>query len=191
MITKLVENFIDLLIEKNITKFEDREIIIYGLTNALSIVFNIITTILLGVIYDLFLESVIFLISFSCIRSYAGGYHCENPIMCYILSSFIVILTLSVIKFIPDNYIFLLSICIVLISSIVILIFAPVETLTKPLDNIEKRYFRKKTIQNLSISILIIIILFIFKINNISFTISLSIMMSAVFIIMQKLSNKK
>ena len=54
-----------MFIEKEICKNEDKEIIIQGLTSDIELIFNIVITIILGVIFCLVIESLVFLISFS------------------------------------------------------------------------------------------------------------------------------
>ena len=133
----------DVLIEKNISKIEDREIIIYGLSTGMELVLNTATTIVLGLVFGMVLESIIFSLSFSAIRIYAGGYHCQKAINCYFFSSGIVILVLAIVKFTPSKYILKISIFILLISVPVILKLAPVETPTKLLDEMEKVFPKK------------------------------------------------
>ena len=73
MLTKQVVSFADVMIEKEICKGEDREILIYGLTTGLQWLLNIATTIVLGLLFGMVIKSLIFLVSFSFLRTYAGG----------------------------------------------------------------------------------------------------------------------
>lgn len=179
-----VVKLVDMFIEKEICKNEDKEIIVYGLTFGIELAFNIITTIILGFIFDLITASLVFLISFSFIRTYSGGYHCRNTINCYFFSSMVVILVLFIAKFTPVEHILIISIIILLISIPIILKFAPVETETKPLDEIEKKYFRNKVILHLGIEFIIIIILFLFKLYILEYVVCLGIMVSAILVLL-------
>lgn len=178
-ITKLA----DVLIEKGISENEDKEIIVYGLASGMELVFNIITTIILGLIFGLFMESFVFLISFSFIRIYAGGYHCQKAINCYFFSSGIVVLVLFIIKFTPKWYILAISLVILLISVPIILKLAPVETKTKPLDELEQKHYGKKTIIHLSIECVVILILFIADLPILAFVICLGVVVVAVLVL--------
>ena len=95
MFSTQIERIADVIIENNLSKTNDREIIIYGLITGIEIIFNIFTTMILGFIFGLVFESLVFLIAFSMIRTYAGGYHCVKAINCYLFSSTIVISVLS------------------------------------------------------------------------------------------------
>ena len=184
MFTKQSEKLANMLIEKEISKDEDKEIIIYGLSTGIELLFNIITTLALGFIWGLVFESILFLFSFSLIRTYAGGYHCQKAINCYFFSSGIVILVLAIVKFTPSKYILKISIFILLISVPVILKLAPVETPTKLLDEMEKKYFRKKTVLHLSVESIVITILYISKLTSFAYLICLGIMVSAILVLL-------
>ncbi len=186
MFSKSVEKFVDVLLINGIGKKEDKEIIVFGLMSGIKLILNILTTILLGLIFGLVIESLLFLISFSFIRTYTGGYHAKSAINCYLFSSVVVVLVLIAIKFTPAQYVFIASILILLISVPILLKFAPVEARTKPLDEIERKYFRKKGIINLSIECILIFIMFILRFNKLGYIVSLGILVSAILVFMEK-----
>lgn len=138
MLKLQIIKLVDMFIEKEICKNEDKEIIIHGLTSGIELIFNILTTIILGFIFGLVIESLVFLISFSFIRTYSGGYHCKSAINCYLFSSMVVVLVLFIVKSTNIEYILIISMIMLLISIPIIFKFAPVETETKQFDDIEK-----------------------------------------------------
>lgn len=182
----------DAMVNREIIKEEDKEIVAHGLKVGVQLLSNILTTVIIGLVFGLVLESLIFLISFSCIRTYAGGYHCKKEISCYFFSSGIVIAVLAAAKFTPTRYIPVITITMLLISLSILLKFAPVETATKPLDEVEKRVFRKKTIIHLMIECAVIVILFRLCLHTFCYIICLGISMSGllVFIGQQKQETK-
>lgn len=183
MFKKQMTKLANMLTEKEISKSEDREIIIYGLTSGIDLVFNIITTIMLGFVFGLIIESLVFLISFSLIRTYAGGYHCKKATNCYFFSSVIVVLVLSMVKFTPKEYILAISLVLLPISVWVILKLAPVETETKSLDEVEKKHYREKTILHLYMECVVITILFVFKSYILGYVVCLGIIVSAILVL--------
>ena len=189
MFSTQIERLADVIIENKLSKTNDREIIIYGLTTGIEIIFNIFTTMILGFIFGLVFESLVFLIAFSMIRTYAGGYHCVKAINCYLFSSTIVILVLSIVKFTPDKYVFIISVILLILSLPILLTFMPLDTKTKSLDADEKKYFRKKAVTNLLIEIVIIIALFYISKYSLGNVVSLSIMVTAFLIVLGKIDN--
>lgn len=186
MLKKQIERLTNVLIEKGISKPEDKEIVIFGLCTGIELFLNIITTIMLGLLFGMIFESILFLISFSFIRTYAGGYHCKKAISCYFLSSGIVVLVLSIVKFTPIGYILGISLIMLLISVPIISKLAPVETETKPLNEVERNYFKKKTILYLCVECVVITTLFLFKLYILGYIICLGITVSAILILFGK-----
>lgn len=178
--------FTDLLIEKEICKNEDREIIIHGLTAGTELILSILTTVLLGLIFDLVVESIVFLISFSFIRMYAGGYHCKKASSCYIMSSATVVLAMIIVNITPTWYMLPISLLILLVSIPIVLKLAPVSATNKPLDEVDKQHFRKIAIRNLVVECLIIVTLIITGLDTFAFVMSLGIMTTAVVVVLQK-----
>lgn len=184
MFKNQITKIADILIKNGVAEIEYKEIIVYGLTFGIELILNILTTIILGFMFGMVIESLIFLISFSLIRTYAGGYHSQSALKCYFFSSIVVILVLFAVKYTPINYISFISIIILLISIPIILKFSPVETNSKPLDNHERRYFRKRMLLNLVIELSIIGVLYLFRLYTLQYIISLGIMVSAILVLL-------
>lgn len=185
MFKKQMERLTDSLIKNSTSKAENREIIVYGLCIAIDIGFNIITTLVLAFLFGLVLEGIIFLISYTFLRTYVGGYHCEKAINCYFMSSGIIVLVFAAVVFTPSEYIIWVSIGILLISVLTILKFAPVDSTHKPLDTAERKHYRKKTIFHLIIECFTIIVLFLVGLYNIAYVICLCIMVTALLVFFQ------
>ena len=182
---KQIKKFVDILIKKNIVKNEDKDIIIYGLSVGNELFINVATTIILGVIFDLILESIVFLLAFACIRTYAGGYHCKKALNCYFMSSGILVLVLLITKYIPKECIFIISIILLIVSVPYIIKFAPMGIDNKPLDHMEHIYFRKKVYLHLYIEVFVITILFLVSLEKFAFLVSLAIFISGALLFMQ------
>lgn len=187
MITKKIDKFADFLMKNETNPNIDKDIIVYGLTSAIEQGASLITIIILGWYFGLIVEVVVFFVSFSLIRKYAGGYHCKKSINCYFMSNIIIISVLLIIKYIPSEYILSSCIAILLVSIPSLFKFSPIETPSKPLDCEEQIYYRKKTLSNLTIEFLIIIFALIFNIDIIGFVMCLGILMSSILVILQKL----
>ena len=60
------------------SKEEKEEIIRYGLDRIKSICTMTFVTLLMGCIFQMFFQSIIFLVCFIVLRKYAGGYHADR-----------------------------------------------------------------------------------------------------------------
>ncbi len=151
---KFVDNIITNLIENNTIKEEDKEIYAYGLKQAIITFFNIVLAIIIGFIFKLPLQSLLFLLLYVPIRSYAGGYHARTQKLCYFLSILMTVVVLYLYDAVPWTN--LTVIITAAVSALVIFILAPIGDKNKPLDQLETKVYRKKTLIILSVELLIL-----------------------------------
>ena len=59
--------------------------------------------IIIGLLFNMICESIIFMVSYSILRIYAGGYHASTPIRCYLFSIVMIVAVLLLMKSIPWN----------------------------------------------------------------------------------------
>ena len=138
------------------------------------IVFTFILALLLGIIKEFF----IVLLLFNFLRYFGFGFHAENSSQCLILSSFwFVILPFILLKLnITLNiFIILCFLCIVCI-----MLFAPSDTIKRPLYNKKKRIIRK--ILNTILAIIYVSVALILK-SNYFYTLILTSLIIEVIVI--------
>src|SRR5690606_35879503 len=156
MATKFSHKIVDWLIANGTIKAEDREIYLYGLQQGLIMILNIITTIIIGFCLSMVWQSIVFMVAYIPLRSFAGGYHARTQLKCYILSIVLTLAVLMMIKFFPATNV---SIMILTgIASGIIAWLSPMEDSNKPLDEIEVKVYGKKTRVILIVEICVIII---------------------------------
>lgn len=189
MLDNIIELLAELLIENDEEKILDRDIIIFGLSSVIELSINILTTFLLGYLFGALLESIVFLLSLSFLRSYTGGYHCKKSFSCYCVSSGTVILSLTIHKFFSTSYLLVLGLSGLLISIPLILIFAPMPSFNKPIDKIEQIYYRKKAISHLCIECILSIVLWILGLYGYAFMICFGIIVTGTAIFIQILTS--
>lgn len=137
----------------------------YGFELLVSTAMNLIGIFLISYFMDALFEVFLFLLGFIPIRSIAGGYHAKHHWSCIAGFNSIYFITIIFIKNINDEFIIIFALLSVILSLIIIIIFAPVAPENKPLT--EKR--RKKQ-RDISIFIallniaLILITFYVFKV---------------------------
>lgn len=144
MFRYISEKITNRLLRKNVIEYDDFEIYQFGLEQLFSTILNMLTTIIIGIILGELWNAVLFVLAFMMLRTYAGGYHSSTPLGCYLLTVSIIIAVLSVIKYVEISC----FVCtgLLFVSSVIILLLAPVESKNKPLDNIECVVYRKKAV---------------------------------------------
>lgn len=78
-----------LLLDKGIIEEDDIQIYLYGIKGGITIIVNILTTLLIGLFTGKMLEVIIFSLFLASLRSYSGGYHCSTKVGCFWLSSIV------------------------------------------------------------------------------------------------------
>jgi accessory gene regulator B len=139
----LIDKISNRFIRDGIIAEEDKELYTFGMQQGMIILLNIISTIIIGFIFNMVWQSVVFLLAYMPIRSYAGGYHARTQFRCYLISLFISAVALLGMGEI--HWTSLSALISVIISASIILILTPVEDVNKPLDASEKIIYKRKT----------------------------------------------
>ena len=87
------------------SKKEKEEIIRYGLDRIKSTCTMTLVTLLMGCIFQVFFQSIVFLVCFIVLRKYAGGYHADTQNRCYVISTAIIAVALLAIRYMSDGMI--------------------------------------------------------------------------------------
>ncbi|QUH29039.1 accessory gene regulator ArgB-like protein [Vallitalea guaymasensis] len=151
------------LIGKKIIKEDDKEVYTYGFEIIISSLLILIGMVILGIIFRCLLKVIVFILFFCSLRVQAGGYHAKSHWKCFIyflLSCFLAILISHLLLDFDKN---LIIIILVLIESCIIIItYAPVDTVNKPLGSSEKVAYKKKSMITVIVQSIIIIAMSIF-----------------------------
>lgn len=82
MFEALAEKIVRRLRDRQIISKENEELYKYGFNIGLTILINLLSSVLVGVFFGMIFESMIFLMGYIPLRSYAGGYHARTPLRC-------------------------------------------------------------------------------------------------------------
>ena len=126
------------------SKEEKEEIIRYGLERIKSTCIMTLVTLLMGCIFQVFFQSIIFLVCFIVLRKYAGGYHADTQNRCYVISTVIFAVALLAIRYMSDgndNEIFIL---LQSLNFILLYFLVPVDNKNHRLEQWEKEKYGKK-----------------------------------------------
>lgn len=99
---------------------------------------------LLGLILGMFWESAIFLVTYSAVRTYAGGYHAETFLQCFFSSCLLVVAVICLCRWFPQAYLPTGNALMLAVSAPIIWTFSLVASRHKPLDDEETVCYRKK-----------------------------------------------
>lgn len=174
----------DKLIKWKIVKDEDREIYVYGFWQGAILVFNFATVVIIGLLFNMMWQSLVFTVAYGLLRTAAGGYHARTQRNCYFLSIMLIVAVLCTLKWLPWNN--LTCIAFLILSAFIVFFLAPVEDQNKPLDELEQKVYKKRSrIISLLLSILTILFIGAGQ-RQIANCIAISILASTIMLILGK-----
>ncbi|WP_297427854.1 accessory gene regulator ArgB-like protein [Clostridium sp.] len=150
---------------------DNEQIIIYGAINLLQIISAILWVIIAGFLLGVVYEALIFSITVSVFRKYSGGVHASSPSRCIIIGTVVAsaagIVTDKILCKLNIATIISISVAVIILALIIVIKKAPVDSVKKPITNIEmKKQFKKKSIITIIIYSVIILTLFILNQKN-------------------------
>ncbi|MBQ8350234.1 MAG: accessory gene regulator B family protein [Ruminococcus sp.] len=187
MLERLSEKFAGKLISAGIISETNADVYVYGFFQLAMMILNIVTTIILGVLFKLLIPCILLNLSYIPLRMNAGGHHADSPMKCYINSAIMIAALLAVIKWIPIHP--AISAVLLALSGIVIWILAPVEAENNPWNDTEKLIYRRRSIVILLIETIAFVISLFFMKNWISETIMLGIVTESLILIIGRFFN--
>lgn len=142
MIKSLSYKFTDLLVKNEVVENEDYEIYRYGFETLIYFIVNIGVALLIGIIFDRFIHTIVFLSCYCTLRQFTGGYHARNYTECTLTFVVIYLITIFI-----DNNIYINSQSYLLILAMGISIFiiyklSPLEHRNKPLSDTDKKKYK-------------------------------------------------
>lgn len=137
MLTKIATKITNRLLLHNIIHKEMMDVYIYGFELFISFLFSTSIIFILGLVFNVFLQTLSFFIVFVTLRGFSGGFHSKTYCMCTIVTLTVYSLVMILSQFVSVSffsYIFLLLVGVSLLG-----VFAPIENPNKKLNLIQKR----------------------------------------------------
>ena len=189
MLERLSEKFVGKLINVGIISEADADVYLFGFFQLVMMLLNIVTTIVLGVLFELLLPCILLNVSYIAIRTSAGGHHADSPMRCYVNSTIMISVLLAVIKWITFQR--TVSVIMLAVAIIFIWITAPVETENNQLDETEKSVHRKRSRIIMIIETIVFAICMILGENKVCKIIALGMFTESVMLLAGILQNLK
>ena len=183
------EKITESLIKQGAVPQDDKELYEFGIRQGIMFILNVLTTIIIGLAVGMFWQSVVFLIVYYPIRSYAGGYHTNSPITCYLTSVPLTLFVLYGIKLPPWNNYYIIFV--LAIALLVVFVFAPVEDSNKPLDQLERKVYKRKARIMFSALALFVTIFLLLGLEQVALCFMMAALLASIMLILGVLKNKR
>lgn len=173
------------LVERGIIKEEEQEIYQFGIRNGMIILLNVLTAFLIGLVTEKLLVVAVFTLSFMVLRSYTGGYHSDSRIFCYVgtnLVLFIPVYTEELFVRTEDSILIIL----LTLAVCIIMIFSPMHSKNRKLDEAEQKHFGRKARMIVVIQLIVLGVLWYMEQDTYAYAIYSSICITAVLMLIGK-----
>lgn len=173
MISTIADRITEMLCATGSVQECDKELYQYGVFMLLSWTLFFILTWFLGTFLGIPGESILFYMSFSLLRSYAGGVHAKTEKACTILTALTMIACVIAIQLLEECGNRKIPLVLLVIGAICVFALCPLETKEKPLKAFERRHYKK--IANVITLLFIAIALFAYHAIHSGIMVSISI----------------
>lgn len=175
------------LVHSGVIKEEDAEIYIYGINQILTSVLNVSSALIIGLIFGVFSEIAVFMAAYIPLRSFAGGYHAKTPLRCYVFSVIMLIVVSIGLKYlhIADCVYY----AVLVAATLVVLVLSPVEDRNKPLDEIEQKVYKKRTMNIAAVEVMVCLALKFVGYDNLFVAVVYSFVVLSFMLVAGKVKN--
>ena len=184
------EKLIDLLAEKSMSNGviseENASIYRYGVKHLLLMPLYFFSYLSVGIVTDNLFWLCIYLLAFTAIRVYAGGFHLKHRSSCFLFTIGMVGVSSVLLK--HYEYFFSIPVwsVIMIAGYIVILWLAPIDSSKRTFDEQEKIYFRKIAIRIAAIEFILFGVTLILKSVQCAFVFVLAFLVETIFLLLGK-----
>lgn len=191
MISKLSKSITDMLIRNNKIHNDDSELYHYAFFIIISEFILFVYCLLIGFIFNVVLQALVFAVVFYVLHRFAGGFHAKTELQCQAVTFSSFLLCIWLIKLTKQfNPVYLIITYIV--CCILLIILSPSDTPQKQVSAQEKTKFKKITILLVIICSAIVTLLLCFK-STVIFanSIIIGVILETVSVIFGRLFNYK
>lgn len=193
MIQQLANNITESLVKKAVVTEENKEIYVFGFEAIIATVINFVIILVLGASFGLLLEAVIYLLAFSILRVYCGGYHAKTHLSCILTFVFLFGIVMTIIALTPSNLYSIISVTLGICCVLIVFVLAPIEHENRRFQGNEYKQFRliSRIIAVVELLIIIFISLFLPSYSKLAYVMSMAMLNVSFVLAFAKYIEKK
>ncbi len=136
----------------------------YGLLLFIETLFDIIGFIVIGLVLGCLDHLAVYLLTFAVVRMNAGGYHAKTFIGCFATISVMALASIGIMNYYTGPLFAYTTL--IVISGVLIMIMAPLDSISKPLSEKQKRRCKTKTFYFTIGTMALSFVLYVFGFND-------------------------
>ena len=188
LLARLAVKIVNNLVHSGVIKEEDAEIYIYGINQILTSVLSVSSALIIGLIFGVFPEIAVFMAAYIPLRSFAGGYHAKTPLSCYVFSVIMLIVVSIGLKYLHlADWVYY---AVLVAATLVVLVLFPVEDRNKPLDEIEQKVYKRRTILIAAVELTLAMLLKLLMFDDLFIATAYSFVVLSLMLIAGKAKNR-
>lgn len=190
MVAEFAKKINETLLEKGIVQTEDAELYRYGIENGITVAGNLFASVIFGIATGRLGIILVFLLFYATLRSYSGGIHCRSNVGCFFMSLAVLLIPAYtggfVMAHVPKAVLIFWGVLVV----VTIFILSPVESINKPLDDAERKYYARVSHCITVLQVCVLLVLFCMGLWDYFYAGYISLVLVAFFMILGKKSAK-
>ncbi len=187
MATRIAEYVTQKLLESSVIEEGDRELFVYGFFLLVMRSFFLFITVFAGLMVSIPGESILFYMVFMFLRTYAGGVHARTEMTCTILTSLTLIISVFGIKFMEQMNNDIIPVLMFIGGCVSILLFSPLDTKEKPLEDQEKKKYRTVCVSAILLCTTVAFVAYLFALEVILCPLAGGVCLEGVLLIIGKI----
>lgn len=188
---KIAEKISNKMVDRGIVQKEDAELYQYGIEYGITVAGNLLASALFGILTGRLGVVLVFLLFYSTLRTYSGGVHCKSKLGCFILSMMILLVPVFSYEWVMEMVAFPALFAVGVIAIVVVLVLSPVESINKPLDDEERKYYKRISHCIVALQGCVLAFLYCMNIYEYFYAGYSSVILVAIFMILGKISTNR
>lgn len=189
LICSISKKVVGYFVNNNYIQEKQTDVYQYGVTIAIQSIVIWLSSMVIGIMFNMFIENLFFFITYKTIRKFSGGFHSLRFSICYILSLLLNILFLFLIQYLRVHTYYSLVVLLELFSLIVIIAYAPISNSNKQISKKEFIVYKLISI-GLNLILLIISLILIYYNCSYVFSIAMAISMNGILMITERIKRR-
>lgn len=189
MISKLSYAITDALCKASVAEEREKELYAYDFFAFLSQGIYFLLSLIFGFLLGIPFESIVFFVVFSKLRRYAGGFHASTESACMFSSTLTLLLSALAIRELSSTGNIAIPGCVLALASLAVYRLCPLDSPEKPLDESERKCYKKKTAKILITVVLLTLVGCLLKIYWILYASTISIVIENGLLILGKIKS--
>ena len=188
---KILDAIMEKLLSGGYVREDETEIVRFGLELNIMKLFISAGMLIAAMIFGCIPSALVFMAVYPPLRSCCGGYHATTRTVCFVLSMAVMSIVNAAVRLLPEKVLFVSAAAASIAGIILIILFAPVDTVSKPFDDTERRVFRRRSLAAAAISALLLAILAFSGSYRLMSAASMAVFFTGIMLIAGIFSNRK